>query len=185
MDNTEPQKTDWIHLPDGSEVFPLWDCLHDGELLSSKSVFVEQSVLLEIRVGYLLTQSEKDVHFLFRLEGIESIRANVYFREYKESEIVWREESISWRDLEESLSTDPLQITDGDLATNQDNIALHIGGFLDGEKFNDLYCSVFLRAKSVSVARSDNKDFSLENFIESGRNYWDSFGKKGRQIESN
>lgn len=163
----------------------LWDCLHDGELLSSKSNLLEQSVLLEINVYHLLDKAEKEVNFLLKLEGVESVRANVNFREYKESEIIWREESISWREFESSLSTDPLDITDGDLAIDKDKVALQIGGFLDGERFDDLYCAIFLRGKSISAARSDGKDFSLESLIALGRHYWDSFAKRGKQLESN
>jgi hypothetical protein len=185
---------DWIFLPKNTRKISLWSCLHDGELISCQSDLLKCFVILEFSVSHLLEDEEKAVTFLLKLGEVESVRAIGHFRwvgEFEEPQNVspeerqrlieeywtkWREESVSWSEFESSLKTDPLKITDASCVTNDTTITLRLGGFLDGEKFDDIYFDVFLRGKTLSAVRSDGKEFSLEQLINLGKEYWNSFG---------
>jgi hypothetical protein len=192
-ENPKPE-LDWTHLPAGSDAESLWDCLHDGELVSCHSDIINRAVTLEIKVHHLQGKSD-DLRFFLHLDNVESVRANGYYRwpgecivpkgasREEESRIVeeyqakWREESIGWLSLEGSLSTDPLQIYDAELARSNGKVALRLSGHLDGERFKDLSCSVFLRGIGISASRSDGQPFTLEEFMEMGRRYWEDFSR--------
>ena len=199
MSQSNNQVSDWINLSGDSSVVHLWDCLHDGELLSCRSELVERRVTLEFRVSHLVDEIGDDLRFFLHLHDVESVRANVYFRwpgEFsipegttrdeecrliEEYQAKWREESIGWLSFEGSLSTDPLQISEAELARGGGGVALKLGGHLDGERFHDLYCSVFVRGSRVSASRSDEKPFSLEQFVEMGRQYWEEFSRRSKE----
>jgi hypothetical protein len=87
-----------------------------------------------------------------------------------------RAETVGWTEFESALRTDPLQLGDASIDSRNDVTTLRIGGFLDGEKFDDIYFDVFLRGKNLTASRSDGKDFSIEAFIDLGKKYWDDFG---------
>ena len=197
MSNSQEQKTDWIHLPKDVEELSLWSCLHDGELLSSTSNLLERFITLEVLVNHLIEDKENPIRFLLNIDEVSSVRAIGHFRyvgKFEEPEnisdferriltgkhLIWREESLSWSDFESALATDPLQISDAGYVEHNDQTTLRLGGFLDGEKFDDIYFYVFLRGKSLTASRSDGEDFSLDKFIELGRNYWDSFANNAK-----
>jgi len=128
------------------------------------------------------------------MDGVASVRASAYLlpngnliepeitaplprkKLVAEYDPKWREESFSWTEFEAALATDPLQITDASFVSKDSEVTLRIAGCLNGEKFNDIYCDVFVRGRSLLVARSDGKDFNLDAFIDLGQDYWDSFG---------
>jgi hypothetical protein len=192
----EEQKIDWIHLPNNVQETSLWICLHDGELVSCTSNLLECFVTLKFRVDFLFDDDDELASFLLKLEDVTSVRAIVHYRwvgKFEDRENIsreereqlvqqywakWRDESLSWSEFEEALETDPLQISDASYASKNNETALKIGGFLNGEKFDGIYFDVFLRGKNLSVSRSDGKEFSLEKFIELGRKYWNSLGSK-------
>jgi hypothetical protein len=196
MNEDSAKELDWTSLPPGTEVESLWDCLHDGELLSCRSDLIDRKVSLEFRVRHLQEEADDDLRFFLHLHNVRSVRANVYLRwpgEFviskdasrdeecrliSEYQAKWREESIGWLSFEGSLSTDPLQISDADIARSSGKVALKLGGHLDGERFNDLYCGVLLRGTSISASRSDERPLSLEQFMEMGRRYWEEFSKR-------
>ena len=193
MNENEPQKADWIYLRSG-EAFSLWACLHDGELISSRSDLLDRVVNLEFSVAHLLDDDTKSTTFSLNLDEVTSVRSIGHFRwpgtfegrannsreEYgqlvKDYLAKWREETVGWTEFESALRTDPLQIGDASFVSRNDVTTLRIGGFLDGEKFDDIYFDVFLRGKNLTASRSDGKDFSIEAFIDLGKKYWDDFG---------
>jgi hypothetical protein len=199
MEEDSEKELDWVYLTPGTEVESLWDCLHDGELLSCHSDLINRKVALEFRVHHLQEEPDDDLRFFLHLNNVQSVRANVSFRwpgEFvvskgvsrdEESRLIteyqakWREESIGWLSLEGSLSTDPLQISNADIARSNGKVALKLGGHLDGERFNDLYCWVFLRGASISASRSDGRPFTLEQFMEMGRRYWEEFSQRKKE----
>ena len=199
MSENSDQELDWIYLPAGTEVESLWDCLHDGELVACRSDLINRKVDLEIRVHHLQEEPDDDLRFFLHLNNVQSVRANVYFRwpgqfivpkgvsREEESRMVeeyqakWREESIGWLSFEGSLSTDPLQISDAEFARSNGKLALKITGHLDGERFKDLYCSVFLSGNSLSASRSDGRPFTLEQFMEMGFRYWEEFSQRRKE----
>ena len=196
MTENEEQKADWIYLlPEIKEV-SLWHCLHDGELISCKSNLLERFVTLEIQVDHLIEDEENPICFLLKLEEVTSVRATAHFRWVggfeepenasleerelliKEYQAKWREESISWSEFEAALATDPLQISNASYVSTNNETTLRLGGFLNGERFDDIFFDIFLRGKRLSAARSDGKDFSLNEFIKLGKAYWESFENK-------
>ncbi len=199
MSQSDKQRSDWINLSADSSVVHLWESLHDGELLSCRSELVERRVTLEFRGSHLVKEIGNDLRFFLQLHDVESVRSNVYFRwpgEFvipqgtareeqsrliEEYQAKWREESIGWLIFEGSLSTDPLQIAEAELAHGSGGVALKLGGHLDGERFHDLYCSVFIRGSQVSASRSDQQPFSLEQLMEMGRQYWEEFSKREKE----
>jgi len=196
MDEPKKAHTDWTHLPPDIEEISMWVSLHDGELKSCSSDRLGQSVELVFFVKHLLDDEEKEkkVSFSMRIDGVDSVRAVGHFlplEKYEESMEAsqeeqqrlkaeyytkWREESLNWLDFEAALVTDPLQIRDASLVSNVGETTVRLGGFLDGEKFDDIYTDVFVRGKELSVSRSDGVDFSFDAFLELGRQYWDSIG---------
>lgn len=199
MSEEPGQELDWTHLPADSDIESLWESLHDGELISCTSNLIEQQVILECRVEHLLPASSGEVIFSLQLEKVSSARANVWVRwpgqftvpkgvsREEESRLIaeyhakWREESLSWSEFEIALAADSLMIAEAEFAQRNGEVALKIGGFLDSEKFNDQYCSIFLRGGSLTASRSDGQVFSFDQFLELGRQYWEAFAdrKKG------
>ena len=190
----DEQKVDWVHLPADCAAQSLWECLHDGELLSCKSNLIERNVTLEFTVHYLVDDPNSVVRFIFRMEQVTSVRAKVWFRwpggvsipegttREDECRLIdeywakWREESINWQVFESALTVEPLQIYEAELALAENQITLKIGGFLDGEPFDHHYCSVFIHGGSLAASRSDGHPFSLEEFLRMGHEYWESLG---------
>ena len=169
----------------GFEAVSLWECLHDGELMSCNTNHLERTVTLEFSVDHL------DLNVLLTVDEVASVRAIGHFRRVgkfdepddispeeltrliEEYRAKWREESVTWLDFELALSTDPLQIMDANFVTDEDSKTLRLGGFLNGEKFNDIYFDVFVRGKDFSITRSDGDNLSLESFRRLGRKYWE------------
>ena len=127
-------------IPSGSEAESLWDCLHDGELISCRSDLIKRVITLEFNVRHLLEEPDSDLRFFLRMHNVESVRAAVYFRwpgEFfvpegasreeecrliDEYQTKWREESVGWLHFEGALSTDPLQIPDADLIQSDSKV---------------------------------------------------------------
>lgn len=197
-DNSE-QELDWVNLPRDCEVESLWECLHDGVLVSCRSDPVNRVVTLEFKVSHLTEEPNAESRFFLLIHNVRSARANVYFRWpgevvlpegasreeqsrlIKEYQAKWREESIGWLVLEGALSTDPLQIYVAELARRDDKVALNIGGQLDGARFDNISCSVFVRGDLITASRSDGEPFSLEQFREMGRRYWERFSRQRKE----
>lgn len=193
MSDNQEQKPDWIYLPENVEEISLWHCLHDGELISSTSNLLKRFVILSFRVEHLL-DSEENATFSLKLDEVTSVRAIGHFRwvgkfeepkntsnEEREKLIKeywakWREESLSWCEFESALATEPLQIREARYALIDREITLRLGGFLDGEKFDDIYFDVFIHGKNLSASRSDGKEFNLESFNKLGKRYWEELG---------
>jgi hypothetical protein len=57
----------------------------------------------------------------------------------------WREESMSWKELEAALRTDPLEIAEADIAETEGRAAIRMFGFLNGERYDDQHCKIYLR----------------------------------------
>lgn len=190
---------DWIYLPAGSEVQSLWESLHDGEILSCKSDLIERTIILECRVEHLLGEEHEDVSFLLKVEEVSSARANVWVRwlgEFRvpegvsreeESRLIeeyqakWREESLGWLEFESALANDPLQIREAELARSDGRVTLKVCGYLDGDKFDDQYCAIFLRGRALSASRSDAQEFDFEQFVALGERYWKAFSDRREQ----
>lgn len=195
MDETEIPELDWTHLPIGCVAQSLWDCLHDGDLLSCRSDLLNRSLCLEFDIAHLRAEGD-DVRFLIHLDRVTSVRAHIFVlwpgefhvpdgatREQErhlieEYQAKWREESLGWREFEDSLASDALSVTDAALARADDRVALRLNGHLDGDKFNDQYCSIYIRCGGIRAARSDGQPFSLQQLLDLGHEYWEAFAAR-------
>lgn len=190
MTEDDVPKIDWIHLPHGVEPISLWECMHDGEVLSCVSNDAERTVTFELSVPHLFYKDEKDLNILLKIEEVTSVRAAGSFRRIgqfeepkdasneernrliKEYWAKWREETLTWSDFESALDTDPLQIMDASLVSHKNDNTLKVAGFLDGVKFDDIHFEIFVRGRSIGLSRSDDGNITLESFMDLGRNYW-------------
>ncbi len=189
------QKADWTNLPSTLEEVSLWGCLHDGELLSCESNIERRHIRFEFSIDHLDEGDTDLTRFFLDITSVNSVRAHLVFRrlgDFKEPvgatpeqraalvqayQEKWREESIGWPEFESILFTDPLQVSDAGMVESEDTQSLRLAGFLNGEKFHDVYCEVFVSGAEISAARSDTKEFSLSGFIELGDKYWETLGK--------
>ncbi|MGH9819447.1 MAG: hypothetical protein ACRD43_04690 [Pyrinomonadaceae bacterium] len=143
-------------------------------------------------------EEENKLRFLVKMENVTSVRAIAHFPPIEKCDETqglsegerrkvldeyygkWREESFGWKQFEAVLSTDPLLTMDASFVSNNDENTLRLGGFLDGEKFNDIFFDVFIRGKRLSATRTDGQDFSVKDFIKLGSTYWEDFDNRHR-----
>jgi hypothetical protein len=185
-------RLDWIHLPLDSKTFSLWECLHDGELVSVSSNLLERTVRLVFDVPYLRTFHDlpDDLTFAFELKGVSSARVVVWAawpgeiaqlegrsreeqtRLVAEYHAKWREESESWSAFEARIGRSAPEIRDADVAISgeESGVALRIG-IMDG----NAYFEAIVRADGLDLSRSDGQALDLSRFQELGRLYWEAW----------
>src|SRR6266571_1985168 len=154
MADEQPKFVDWTNLPPGAAEVSLWAGLHDAQIVTIQSNLLERTVTLHLESDHLLEfhNLPLDMQFLLRLDGVQSARVVHYAvwpgefsapagvapqeaaRLIAEYQSKWREQSLSWSELENALTTEcqqVLDIADATLATAADNaVALRIGGLL-------------------------------------------------------
>ena len=195
IETNEIPEMDWVHLPTGCDVQSLWDCLHDGRLLSCNSDLLNRTACLEFDIAHLRAENEV-VRFLLHFDQVTSVRANVFVtlpgkfkvpdgatreqehRLIAEYQVKWREESIGWSEFEDSLESDSLSVSDSSLARTDGIAALKLNGHLEGEKFTDQFCTIYIRCGDIRATRSDGQLFSLEQFLDLGHDYWGAFAER-------
>jgi hypothetical protein len=148
---------DWTNLPSGIQQHSLWECLHDGRLLSISSDLLERNVLLTFDISYIreFHALPVDTRFVFQLGGVQSSRVVGYAkwpgnfsvpsgasrdeesRLIKEFQAKWREESASWTIFEASVTPNAfISISAAWLATGRGE---HLALELTGHDRNDEY----------------------------------------------
>src|SRR5258708_18375346 len=172
---------DWMNLPHGATVVSLWAGLHDAQIVSIQSDLLERTITLHLESDHLLEfhKLPLDMQFLLRLDGVQSARV-VHFslwpgefsipfgatgeeqsRLVAEYQSKWREESLSWSELEGAVTTECKQvidIADATLATSPDNsVALRISGLLNYTGYRGL----FLRAERLTISRGDWQELGI------------------------
>ncbi|NOT61005.1 MAG: hypothetical protein HOP19_12370 [Acidobacteria bacterium] len=190
MESWDTILPDWVNPPSGCEPQSLYGCLHDCKLIAIQSDLLAQTVTLEIEAFFL----PDDLRVYFHFVEVRSVRVNQLQRPYEslltpemdwheKNEIAkqwfdkWCEQSMSWQEFENAQTTDPLGILEADLLTTADGLTLRLGGHLDGEKYDDVWCDVFIRAKTLNIICSDGQEFGLEKFFDAGDQWWQSFGE--------
>src|SRR5229473_7744671 len=192
---------DWMNLPHGAAEVSLWAALHDAQIVSIKSGLLERSVTLHLESDHLLEfhKLPLDMQFLLRLDGVESARVVHYAvwpgefsvpaavsreeqaRLVAEYQSKWREESLSWSELESAVTTECKQvidIADATLATSPDNsVALRISGLLNYTAYREL----FLRAERLTLSRGDGEELGIAGLLKMGEAYWDAFERQKKQ----
>ncbi len=200
----EEQSTilDWMNLPHGAAEVSLWAGLHDAQIVSIKSNLLERTLTLHLESDHLLEfhNLPLDMQFLLRLEGVQSARVvhsavwpgkfsvpagaarEEEARLIAEYQSKWREESLSWSELESAVTTECKQvidIADATLATSPDNsVALRISGLLNYTAYREL----FLRAQRLTLTRGDGQDLGIAGLVKMGEAYWDAFERRKNTV---
>lgn len=80
VSDEEPHIFDWLNLPSGAIAVSLWDCLHDGQVVSVRSNLLERTMNLSCEIEHLRTFHKLDEGFQFvlHLEGVQSARLLCY-----------------------------------------------------------------------------------------------------------
>src|SRR5229473_6945939 len=189
---------DWMNLPHGVPEVSLWAGLHDAQIVSIQSNLLERTVTLNLESDHLLEfhKLPLDMQFLLQLEGVQSARVVHYAvwpgefsvpaavareeqaRLIAEYQSKWREESLSWSELESAVTTECKQvidIADATLATSPDNsVALRISGLLNYTAYREL----FLRAERLTLSRGDGQELGIAGLLKMGEVYWDVFERQ-------
>src|SRR6266849_4313338 len=123
---------DWMNLPHGVQEVSLWAGLHDAQIVSIQSNLLERTVTVHLESDHLLEfhKLPVDMQFLLRLDGVQSARVLHYavwpgefsvpagVSREEESRLIagyqskWREESLSWSELESAVTTECQQVLD-------------------------------------------------------------------------
>ena len=194
MAEEENRIVDWANLPGGISVESLWEGLHEAQIVSIQSNLLERTVTLRVEIENLRIFHEwpLDMHFVFRLDGVQSARVVKYSiwpgpfsvppgvskeeqeRLVAEYQAKWREESLSWTELEKAMAAEDKQvidISDAGLATEKDGaVALRISGLLNYTAYHE----ILLRAEKLTISRTDAGEVSVEELLKLGEAYWDA-----------
>ena len=198
MPEVQPPLVDWTNLPPGAQETSLWAGLHDAQIVSIQSNLLDRSITLNLESDHLLEfhNLPLDMQFLLRLDGVQSARvvqhagwpgefsvpAGVSPEEQSrlitEYQSKCREESVSWAELEDALTTEykqVLDIADATLAASSNNsVALRINGLLNYTEYREL----FLRAERLTLTRGDGIDLGIDGLLKMGEAYWDAFEQR-------
>jgi uncharacterized protein YbdZ (MbtH family) len=201
MAEEQSRIADWVNLPAGISDESLWEGLHEAQIISMQSNLLERTVTLHVEIENLriFHQWPLDMHFVFRLEGVQSARAVKYSiwpgtfavpsgvskeeqeRLVAEYQAKWREESANWSDLEKAVTAEHkevIDIVDASLAAEKDgSVALRISGLLNYTAYHE----VFLRAEKLTISRTDAGEVSVEELLKLGAAYWDALEQHERE----
>ena len=189
---------DWTNLPPGAAEVSLWAGLHDAQIVTIQPNLLERTVTLHLESDHLLEfhNLPLDMQFLLRLDGVQSARVVHHaawpgtfslpdgISQEEQSRLIaeyqskCREESLSWADLENALTTEcqqVLDIADATLATANDNsVALRISGLLNYTEYREL----FLRAERLTLTRGDGHELGIAGLLKMGEAYWDALERQ-------
>jgi len=192
---------DWTNLPQGAAELSLWAGFHDAQIVSIQSNLLARTVTLHLESDHLLEfhKLPLDMQFLLRLNGVQSARVVHYavwpgefsvpagVAREEEARLIadyqskWREESLSWSELESALTAECKQvidIADATLATSPDNsVALRISGLLNYTSYREL----FLRAEGLALSRGDGQELGIAGLLKMGEAYWDAFERQKKE----
>lgn len=198
MAEEQPPLVDWTNLPPGAQETSLWAGLHDAQIVTIQSNLLDRTITLHLESDHLLEfhNLPPDMQFLLRLDGVQSARvvhvagwpgefsvpAGVSPEEQSrlitEYQSKCREESVSWAELEDALTTEckqVLDIADATLATSSNNfVALRINGLLNYTEYREL----FLRAERLTLTRGDGLELGIDGLLKMGQAYWDAFEQR-------
>jgi hypothetical protein len=189
---------DWTNLTPAAAQVSLWAGLHDAQIVTIQSNLLERAVTLHLEIDHLLEfhNLPLDMQFLLRLDGVQSARVVHHaawpgtfsipdgISQEEQSRLIaeyqskCREESLSWADLENALTTEcqqVLDIADATLATANDNsVALRISGLLNYTEYREL----FLRAERLTLTRGDGHELGIAGLLKMGQAYWDALERQ-------
>jgi hypothetical protein len=197
---TEEQSplVDWTNLPPGTQETSLWPGLHDAQIVSIVSSLLDRTITLHLESDHLLEfhNLPLEMQFLLRLDGVQSARVvhsagwpgefevpagasdEERDRLIADYQSKCREESLSWSELENALTTECKQvfdIADATLAAVPGNsLALRISGLLNYTEHREL----FLRAERLTVTRGDGQDVDIDGLQKMGQAYWDAYKQR-------
>src|SRR5260370_25608140 len=184
-----------MNLLRGAAEVCLWAGLDDAQIVSIQSGLLERTVTLHLEIDHLreFHKLPLGMQFLLGLDGVQSARVVHYAlwpgefsipsgataeeqsRLVAEYQSKWREESLSWSELESAVTTEckhVIDIADATLATSPDNsVALRISGLLNYTAYREL----FLRAERLTISRGDGQELGIAGLLNMGAAYGHAF----------
>ncbi len=192
---------DWIHLPHTSDTVSLWPSLHDGELIGVRSDLMACTIVLEVDVIHLrqFHKLDEDLRFVIIFGGVQSARANaisvwpgpvpeVQGKQYEEQnrlveeyQAKCREESVRWSDFEAGFPVSTMDIYSADMVCDDRTTTTHLQGHVNGPDYDDVFTSLFIRAREIQFRQSNGVELTLEHFIKLGVEYWEAFSARSER----
>jgi hypothetical protein len=187
---------DWMNLPKNTEIKYLGMALHDAEVESIISNFLHRSLVLKFVMPHLAHyyRFPSDQHFVLRFDGVQSARVFRYERYpdgfsfpmsweqhdalTAELQAHWREESLSWRDFEASITRENEQIFDifdAQLVSANNVSSLRISGYHNYCRYREVY----LRAENITLDQVAGGPLDFEGLHKLSEGFWTAF-KEGK-----
>ena len=184
---------DWVNLPSGVEPTSLWAGLHDAHLIDIRSDLLARTLEIDYRIQHInhFHHWDDDTVVTFTHSSVSSVRclsntiwpgscdipaglpASEKRRIVQEYQAKWRQYSVDWLQLEQSLHAGKYEIgvSDGALVRN-DNVAMRIEGFHNKD---DMYHELYIYAETVDIRIGHDRSVTMEEFLGYGQAYWDAF----------
>jgi len=187
---------DWKNLPKNTETRYLGMALHDARVESIKSNFLHRSVVFKFVMPHLAHyyRFPNGHHFVLRFDGVQSARVFRYERYpdgflfpvsgeqndavTAELQAHWREESLSWRDFEASITKEYEQIFDifdAQLASGNNVLSIRISGYHNYTGYREMY----LRAENIALDQVGGEPLDFEGLHKHSEGFWTAFKEGG------
>jgi hypothetical protein len=184
---------DWTNPPPEVEEETLSGVLHDAELYSITSDPLNRTVELVVDVAHLREHFglPESLRFVLRLHDVRSARAirfdlwpgpapsmerlphETQRRLIDEYRAKGREVSVGWDEVERLVRAEEMSVLEADLLRSGDQLSLRLGGLAeDGE---GPWYLLYIRARDLTVTRTDGEECDLARFGDMGEAYWDAF----------
>lgn len=195
--NNKTINVDWVNLAPEVSTLLLDVCLHDAEITSIVSSYLDRNVSIEFDISYLRDKYnlDGDQRFIFKLKNVQSLRATTFdhwpgafelpknISREEESRLVDEfhlkgiEKSVKWEDAEKMVNNCKLSVSNSELAYSEQStlVTISLHGF---EKKNGDFLSLYIRGESIDISRNDGLPTSLSELIKFGEEYWDSFDEE-------
>jgi hypothetical protein len=181
---------DWIYPPPGIVETDLYAALHDAVIVAIESDAERTFVSFVFSHKYLAKSigCDADLRFVFRFEGVRSVRALGYvnsagdlnipdgvthedafelFMEHKRQAHI---ESLAWSSLQPQIDNLHPEVLEANLIQNEENCAMKIEARTRTRDWIELR----IAAEGFSVSRSDGVACDLGKLLAIGEAFWDS-----------
>lgn len=187
---------DFKKLPEGTEAIDLWYTLHDAELKSVTSSITARTVKLGLTIYSLRADVTSNTDFTLQFEGVNAVRVQTHqnyepeFVEsegmsFEESHRLWREHwskgrwsSTDWSTFEKEVLNlkRTIYIQNAQLFQSEKGIVMLIA-------LEDDVTEIVIDAGSFSTIDGAGRTFTLTEFVEMGKAFWDRMRQRTGQME--
>ena len=190
---------DFKKLPEGTEVIDLWYTLHDAELKSVMSSITARTVTLELSVA-VRPDETANTNFTLQFQEVNAVRVQTHQNyepkfggraespemTYAEEDQLWKDHwskgrwtSKDWSSFEKEVKERlhakyTFYLQEAQLFQNENGIIMRI-------TLEDDTSEVIIDAKSFSITDGVGKSFTLTEFVEMGKAFWDRMRQRTEQ----